>query len=143
MFFKEIVPVQDWEKERAKILDFWQSRKVQFTTAGSDQLQGRRGSMLGNFLSFNMQKLATKVAIKKIDQNRFEFTMEVSSLFQHITQTNAEYWNLEIRTFKEFLSNGDLLEGEWADYQKRSRKNNILWVLSIVAAVVLIRILAY
>jgi len=132
MVFKESININDWDEDKGKIIKFWESRGIKFENLKSEILIGKRGSILGNLTSFNMQKIITKITIKKLNEKQIELTIDVATIFQHITESNAEYWKLEIKTFIEYLANNKLLLDVWVDYAKRAKKSNIKWVFSII-----------
>gem|GEM_PF-4869958 len=122
----------NWDNNKKKIIDWWINQKFNILSSEHDKIIGYRGSLLGNLFSFNMGKLKTKIQIEKNNENGFELIMEVTTIFQFMTKTNIEFWDLELKTFKEYINSGGLLEEEWSKYEKKRKRNNFFWVISFV-----------
>lgn len=120
-----------------KIISFWESRDVKFNDISLNEYFGNRGSLFGNMFSYNMKKLITSVNIKIKDNNEINCKLDINTKYQHITDWNKEYWQLELETFENILLNNDSLEGKWKVYFKKSKKMNFLWTIGIVALTII------
>jgi len=114
-----------------QILNFWQNRNVKILLNSKNQFIGERGTIFGNLLSFNMNRLITNIIISK---NHTELICElnINTIFQTITKWNKEYWDLELNTFESVLLKNDYREQEWTEYFKKARKSNFRWVMKII-----------
>lgn len=117
---------------KKQIVSFWESRNIKFQNISENEFIGKRGSIIGNLFSYNMQNLITKLSVRIINTNEIICELDIKTIFQQITNWNKEYWQLELDTFETYLLNNDLLENNWEEYYKRSKKLNIIWTICLV-----------
>ena len=125
--------ISEWdESAKQRLLSFWQDRKIKFLKIEENEFSGKRGSFLGNCFSFNMINLMTELTIVKDEQDVITCTLKIDTSMQIITDWNKEYWELEIKTFESVLVRNNFREHKWKEFNKRSKKSDLMLVLKII-----------
>jgi hypothetical protein len=132
MRIEKIFNVQNWDNNlKQKAINYWARRGIIFGETEGNILTGKRGSLLGNFFSYNMSKLITKLSISVSAYNVLTCTLDVNTVMQGITQRNIEYWNLEMDTFESYLLTNDEQIENWQDFKKRNILAAIIWTVTL------------
>jgi len=124
------LPVWD-ETTKQKILTYWEARGIVFTDTQGDVLTGRRGSMIGNLISFDMSKLLANLTVSRTGASEIECILEVNTILQIVTEWNTAYWQLEMDTLESWLLHNDGKEAEWRLFQRGMRKAATQWATSL------------
>jgi hypothetical protein len=133
------IRISEWnDLTRQKIVNFWEARKIRFSENSDSRLIGRRGSIFGNILSFDMNNLITNIVIKRNSDSEITCEININTIFQQITKSNEEYWELELKTFESVLLYDDYREDEWKEHVKNAKKSNIKSVIVIVIGVIIL-----
>ncbi len=124
MEFSRTIKIEEWNDQLiSKIIQFWENREITFHVKHPDLLQGKRGSLWRNLITFyNMAKLPSELTILKSSRAEFVCTLNVNTTGQTIAGTNLEYWLLEMDTFVSWITNDDLKNEEWRTYRKGAAK---------------------
>jgi hypothetical protein len=143
MKITKTIRISEWnDSTRQKIANFWEGRKIRFCENSDSGLIGRRGSIFGNILSFDMKNLITNIVIKKDSDSEIICEININTIFQQITRSNKEYWELELKTFESVLRYDDDREDEWKEYLKNAKKSSIKWVIvTVIGTIILLEIL--
>lgn len=123
------VPVWD-EFTSYKTLRFWKRRGFEFIDARENMLSAKRGSLLGNFISFDMSDLMSKLTINVSAENEIRCALRVNTFMQFITEYNRAWWNLEMEMFESFLIETDEQDERWEKFLVNHKKASIVWALS-------------
>lgn len=116
---------------KRKAIDFWSRRRVVFSETSASLLVGKRGSILGNLISFDMSKLISRITISVSPQDEVECALSVNTVFQQITDYNRAWWDLELETFESFLLRNDELEERWKAFGVKYNRASWAWALSL------------
>lgn len=137
MKVREEFEIKSWNRDKFLIKEYWKTRNVALREGNDETLNGRRGGIFGNLFSFNMQKLITEISVKKISEKRIEAQLHITTTFQTITDSNRQYWEMEMKEFREYLASGKLIPKEWQGYKKKARRSDIKWVLGLLLFTIL------
>lgn len=145
IFSKKFQVNKNVDTEEA-IISFWENRNMKIIRKSETCFEGKRGSLVGNLLSYDMGKLITKLSIKINEDNEINSELIPNTIGQYITKWNKEYWKLELDTFESVLLNNDYKEDEWVEYKKSIRGKNMLWtvgsfIMGVASALVIIHIM--
>lgn len=131
MRFERVIKVPQWEEaERQKTISFWKQRHMTFTETSGDTLRGKRGSLWGNLLSFDMGKLCTTLTIAKTSENEVRCVLDANTMFQTITEWNEAFWRYELETFESYLLRNDLQEAAWKLFEEARKKADKSFLIS-------------
>jgi hypothetical protein len=119
------------EDVRQKLISFWSARRFHFSDTAATWLIAKRGHILWNLISFDMTRLRADLSISPVRPDLISLTLTVHTAFQHITEWNRAYWDLEMATCESFLLRDDIRETEWVEFRKANRKAAILWTLTM------------
>lgn len=117
------VHVKCSDENYRKIVKFFQERLF-IINDKYEIITGKRGSLLNNLYSFNMQNIRQNIRI--IPCNGF-YLVEylINTKFQIITEYNKNYWNNEIDDLLCSLTNCPRFD--WNKYHIERRKNDKEW----------------
>ena len=123
------IPIWD-EFTRFKMVDFWSRRRIEFSENSGNTLKGKRGSLLGNFTSFDMSKLMSELTISVSAENQVHCVLKVNTIMQIITDYNKAWWNLEMESFQSYLLKTDEQNERWERFRANDKKAAIAWALT-------------
>jgi hypothetical protein len=109
--------------------EYWQARGFRLERVGPD-LHGRRGSVWGNLVSFDMSRLLATVRVH-IERGHLVCVLDVDTRFQHVTRANVCYWELELEILERYVLHGKLDEATWRWFHKRERRATLLGILTL------------
>ena len=115
---------------RRKAVDFWSRRGVSFFDQTECTLAGRRGSILGNLISFKMSDLLSSLWIGISPKNEVHCVLDVDTILQRITEYNRTWWDLEMETFESFLLRNDEQEAKWRLFLLSNYNASLAWTFS-------------
>jgi hypothetical protein len=115
-----------------KSCEYWKERGFKIVQSDDLTFSATRGRLKHNMYSFNMAKLKTTLYVTKTDKE-IVFEFDINTAFQQITESNANFWELELEECEHFLCTESLLPQKWNMHNKQAGKSNVLWVLSIVS----------
>ncbi len=110
-----------------KLCTYWENRGMKFIRRSEAYLKGTRGNFLGNLLSFNMKHLICQIEIDK-KQDRLECILSVNTILQYITESNYNFFELELETFEKYLLSNDLNQRAWQEQRKKSKQQDISFI---------------
>lgn len=114
-------------------IKYWKTRGFKFQLNDNGFSEGKRGNLLGNLTAFNMKRIMATVIIYEKDSETLSVVLDVNTIFQILTKTNIEFFELELETFERSLLSNDELDEKWISHQKRDRYTNIKWILGFAA----------
>lgn len=110
--------------------NYWEERR--FTCSINEkQLTGKRGSIFGNLIAFEMIELLCDLKIDFKENNQLFIEFLVNGKFQHLTESNVWDFKLEQIFFQRALHDLPVPEF-YADYLKHSEKTGILWFFTLM-----------
>jgi hypothetical protein len=115
---------------RRKAIDFWSRRGISFFESSETTLVGRRGSIFGNLVSFNMSDLLSSLWINISLKNEVHCVLDVDTILQRITEYNRAWWDLEMETFESFLLRSDEQEAKWQAFLASHHNASLAWAAS-------------
>jgi hypothetical protein len=77
-----------------------------------------------------MTRLRADLRISSPQSDRIDLVLTVHTAFQHITEWNRAFWDLEMATCESVLLRGDQREAEWTEFMRAHRKAAIIWTLT-------------
>jgi hypothetical protein len=107
---------------------YWEGRGMKFIERSEFYLKGKRGSLLGNLISFDMKHIISKVEIRKEPQE-IKCELWVNTIFQYMTKANKRFFQLELETFERYLLFDDLNEEAWQTLTNESKRQDLLFIL--------------
>ena len=126
------VRLPEWSEElKTKAIRFWQQRRFRFDIVDGTTLTGRRGSIWGNLVSFDMSKLIACLTLTRVGDSNLMCVLDVNPVLQTITEWNRAYWELEMDTLESWMLRDDLRQDEWSAFLRASRRASLLWVFSL------------
>ncbi|HEU0172894.1 MAG TPA: hypothetical protein VFV58_01420 [Blastocatellia bacterium] len=123
----------------SRIVQFWEKRRIRFGEISGDTLNGKRGSLWWNAMTFDMSKLKADLTIFLLREKRIiECLMTVDTRFQKISPMNRAYFEMEMDAFSAYLLRGEDYEEEWRVFNATHRKDNLRWVARYIIAALII-----
>lgn len=123
MKLEKVINLPKWTvSEKDKSIHFWEQRNIKFKEITDILLKGRRGSILGNLISFDMKNIMTKLTITRVNESRISCIFEINTIFQNITDWNKAFWKLELVTYESYLLKNDMKELLWSRYYEAAKK---------------------
>ena len=131
------VSVPSWNSETADLAVRYLRSRGYADARVSDHpygpvVDGTRGSLLGNLISFDMTKLRAKIKVLLHSPGSVTVDLDVDTTGQQITQWNVATWRIEIAELHSILRGGGLLDDVWRRFRKDYRAANLRWTFTFM-----------
>ncbi len=124
------VAVKDWV---AKTQAYWQRQEFKCEEVNEGEVvkvTGSRGSMAGNFGSFDMKKLICGLEVCRSSDGKVEVSLLVNGILQDITDINLWDFKLELILYERYVN--DVAEPVFMrEYIAARNRGSILWSISL------------
>lgn len=111
------------------ISTYWKNREMKFVECSETYIRGKQGSWLGNLFPFKMKKIISEVEIIKQPQN-VRCKLTVNKFGQYITQSNRNFFDLELENFEKYLLLGTSDEDAWIIQRCQSKREHISFLFA-------------
>jgi hypothetical protein len=119
----------------SRIVQFWERRRIRFEEMSGNALNGKRGSLWWNLVTFDQSKLKADLMILLSPEKRsVECLMVVNTRFRHITSMGQAYFETEMNAFSAFLRRGEDYKEEWRTFKAALRKDTWKWIVTYIIA---------
>lgn len=125
---RDILIQENIDISAQKLCIYWEDRGMKFVERSETYFKGKRGNLLGNLLSFNMKHIISQIEIRK-KSHQIECNLSVNTILQYMTESNQNFFKLELETFEKYLLSGDLNKKSWVKLHKKSKQQDILFIL--------------
>ncbi len=113
-----------------KSIQYWEAHRFSCRTESENRIAGFRGSIWGNFFSFNMQKLLCKLDLHCESDGQVISVLTLNGFSQDITDANLDDFKLELILFQRSLLNLPSPDDFLNEYRKARRSCAIAWSFS-------------
>lgn len=118
---------------RIRLKKYWTERDfVSWESIENGELEvGKRGSLLGNMISFNMRKLLAQIQVR--ESNEFvDYDLIVNTIFQGISIWNYIFLQIEMYESCCYATTGERLPELWEQFE-REAGSRIYWDFRLAA----------
>jgi hypothetical protein len=130
-----------YEDALSRAVAYWTERGIRFEEITDAQAYGGRGHILWNLVTFDMQKLSSKLTLNYRPETRtITCALQVDTRFQAITSENRAFFDVEMDAFEKYLRTGAHSEAEWREYRQTAR-NGLLQLLVSITLIIIATVL--
>ena len=105
--------VPGWDDAiRNKVVRFWEDRRIEFDSTDGDTLVGRRGSLFGNLLSYDMTRLRAELVVTHA-AGTVHAKIEINTVGQTVTEWNRAWWLIEMCMFESWIVDDNPQTERW------------------------------
>lgn len=123
MVIKKVIKGSWNEENKLKIVEYWESKGIVFTTIAEDILEGSRGKVLGHLFSFKPSDLKTDICIVEYSETEIVCEVTVKDCLQNMTDYCKQYFELEIDSCENIINSGNELVNEWEELNRKALKS--------------------
>ena len=129
---EKLFEIPFWDEfVKFNLVRFWTNRGIKFDQITDTILTGKRGNLFGNFISFDMSKLMSKLVITVSPENEIHCVLDVDTFMQKITEYNLAWFDLEMDTFQSYMMDFDEQDERWTRFDANYKKAAWIWSLSL------------